>query len=119
VDPARLSPEHAQRALNNLVSNALAHTPAGGQVVVSATRVGQRARVSVRDTGEGIRAEDLPRVFERFYRGQSSRARDDQNGLGRGMGLGLVITRAIIEAHGGQIGIESALGRGTEVWFTI
>lgn len=119
VDPARLSPEHAQRALNNLVSNALAHTPAGGQVVVSATRVGQRARVSVRDTGEGIRAEDLPRVFERFYRGQSSRARDEQNGLGRGMGLGLVITRAIIEAHGGQIGIESAPGRGTEVWFTI
>lgn len=119
VDPVRLSPEHIQRVLNNLVSNALAHTPAGGQVVVGATRNGPRARVSVQDTGEGIRAEDLPRVFERFYRGQTSRAREEQNGETRGMGLGLVIARAIVEAHGGQIGIESEQGRGTTVWFTV
>lgn len=119
VDPVRLSPQHIQRVLNNLVSNALAHTPAGGRVAVRATREGQRVRVSAQDTGEGIRAEDLPRVFERFYRGQSSRTRDEQNGAARGMGLGLVIARAIVEAHGGEIGIESEPGRGTTVWFLL
>ncbi|HQV71253.1 MAG TPA: ATP-binding protein [Thermoflexales bacterium] len=119
VDPVHLSPEHIQRVLNNLVSNALAHTPAGGRVTVKATRQGERVRVSVQDTGEGIRAEDLPRVFERFYRGQSSRTRHEQNGNARGMGLGLVIARAIIEEHGGHIEIESEESRGTTVWFTV
>ncbi|MFZ1793775.1 MAG: ATP-binding protein, partial [Anaerolineae bacterium] len=83
------------------------------------TRQGERVRVSVQDTGEGIRAEDLPRVFERFYRGQSSRTRHEQNGNARGMGLGLVIARAIIEEHGGHIEIESEESRGTTVWFTV
>lgn len=118
VDPVRVSPQHIQRVLTNLVGNALAHTRAG-RVDVSATREPDGAvRVCVEDTGEGIAPEDLPRVFERFYRGDSSRKRDESGRAG-GMGLGLVIASAIIEAHGGSIGIDSALGAGTRVWFTV
>jgi signal transduction histidine kinase len=70
--------------------------------------------VSVRDTGEGIRAEDLPHVFERFYRGEKSRNR----GTG-GAGLGLAIARGIVRAHGGDIWVESEAGKGTQFTFSI
>lgn len=66
------------------------------------------------DTGEGISTEDLPHVFERFYRGEKSRSRATG-----GAGLGLAITSGIVEAHGGHMGIESTAGRGTRVWFTL
>lgn len=118
------------QALRNILRNALAHTPAGGRITVGVSaegarsgRVGEweRARFShsptlairVRDTGSGIAPDHLPRIFERFYRGDRSRAR---RGLG-GYGLGLTICRELIQAHGGQVSVESALGEGTE--FTI
>jgi signal transduction histidine kinase len=129
VDPVRVSPQHIQRALNNLIGNALAHTQQGGSVRVEAEReasTGQAhaqdyVRVRICDTGEGIAPADLPHVFERFYRGERSRTRHSDKGNSKpaGMGLGLAIARALIEAHGGQIGIESTLGQGTTVWFTL
>ncbi len=114
---ARISPQHIQRVLNNLISNAIAHTPAGGQVTVTLARnlSKQVLRIEVRDTGHGIAPQDLPRVFDRFYRGERSRQRDDKSG----MGLGLVIARELVEAHGGEIGIDSVLGQGTTAWFTL
>jgi signal transduction histidine kinase len=122
VDPVRLSPPHIQRVLNNLVANALAHTRDGGSVTLSVTRERSPDQVCVRvaDTGEGIPLEDLPRVFERFYRGERSRARAAEGGAtASGMGLGLAIAKALVEAHGGAIGIESRVAHGTTVWFTL
>lgn len=71
-------------------------------------------QVEVRDTGEGVDAEDLPHIFERFYRGEKSRSRATG-----GSGLGLAIASGIVEAHGGHIGVESAVGQGTRMWFTL
>lgn len=115
---ANISPQHMQRVLANLIGNAVAHTPAGGKVDVRAMRNDQQVRIEVRDTGEGIAPQDLPHVFERFYRGEPSRRRST-DGKRAGMGLGLVIARELVQAHGGQIGIESALGKGTTVWIEI
>jgi signal transduction histidine kinase len=94
--------------LNNLIGNALRHTPAGGSVRVSAAPADGSVKVKVADTGEGIRPEDLPYVFERFYRGEKSR-----NRATGGAGLGLAIARGIIAAHGGQIYVDSQTGQGT------
>jgi len=89
--------------LANLLSNALRHTPPGGTVVLSAARAGQdTVELSVTDDGEGIPAEALPRVFERFYRTDSARSRDRG-----GSGIGLTIARAIVEAHEGTLRAES------------
>lgn len=82
--------------------------------MVHARRTGSNVEVSVRDSGEGIRAEDLPHIFERFYRGEKSRNR----GTG-GAGLGLAIARGIVRAHGGDIRVESDIGKGTAFTFTI
>jgi signal transduction histidine kinase len=103
-----------ERVLANLLSNALQHTPPGEAVYVSASATSGGVRVEVRDTGEGIRSEDLPRVFDRFYRGE-----EDYRRKADGAGLGLAIAKGIVEAHGGDIGIESAVGEGTRVWFTL
>lgn len=103
------------QVLRNLMSNALRHTPQGGQVTLSAlVTQDQNVRVSVSDTGEGIAPEDLPHVFDRFYRGDKSRARTSG-----GTGLGLAIAQALVEAMGGTIGVTSEVGRGTQVWFTL
>ena len=75
---------------------------------------GEQAEVRVTDTGEGIAPEDLPRVFDRFYRADSSRARSSG-----GTGLGLAIAKSLVEQMGGAIGVESELGRGSTFWFTI
>jgi signal transduction histidine kinase len=121
VDPVRVSPQHIQRVLNNLIGNALAHTRAGDSVRVDVTCEPplSRVRACIRDTGEGIAPADLPHVFDRFYRGERSRTRHDGNGKPAGMGLGLAIASALVEAHGGHIGIESEMGKGTSVWFTL
>ena len=102
------------RVLANLVGNALRHTPAGGTVSVRASTISEGAQIKVSDTGEGISADDLPRVFEQFYRGEKSRSRATG-----GAGLGLAIAKGIVEAHDGRIWIESKLGQGTHFCFTV
>lgn len=99
-----------QQAIGNLVSNAIAHTPAGGVVRIDARSDDGRVTVSVRDTGCGIAPEHLPRVFERFYRVDRARAGSTHN-----VGLGLAIVRSIATRHNGRVEIESAVGQGTEV----
>jgi two-component system heavy metal sensor histidine kinase CusS len=101
-----------RRAVSNLVSNALSHTPRGGRVsleVIPEERDGM-VHIVVRDTGEGINAEDLPRIFDRFYRSERKRF----NG-GEGTGLGLAIVKSIMTLHRGSVSIESAEGNGTTV----
>lgn len=102
------------RVLANLVSNAIRYTPPGGVVRIYAAHEEQELWMRVTDTGEGIRAEDLPFVFDRFYRGEKSRSRR----LG-GAGLGLAIAKGIVEMHDGQIGVTSQPGAGTEIWFRL
>jgi signal transduction histidine kinase len=104
------------QVLANLVDNALKHTPPGGLVSLGMGRENGGARLTVTDTGEGIAAEELPHVFDRFFR--SSRARSpSQNGAG----LGLAIVKHLTEAHGGQVGVESQQGRGSRftVWLPL
>jgi signal transduction histidine kinase len=98
------------------VSNALRHTPADGTIVLRAEPHESLVRVEVSDTGEGITPEDLPRVFERSFRGERSRTRA---GTGDGAGLGLAIARGLIEAHGGEISVESRPGHGSRFRFTL
>lgn len=114
VDPVFMDTAKIERVLVNLINNALQHTPSGGEVHVSAWATSEAVQVEVRDDGEGIRREDLPRVFERFYRGEEDRRRDEG-----AAGLGLAIAKGIVEAHGGDIGIESMVGEGTRVWFSL
>ncbi len=109
VDPQRIG-----QVLRNLLENALTHTPPGGEIAVTAHTEGQWVEVSVRDTGSGIAARDLPYVFERFYRADKSRSRATG-----GAGLGLAIAKQLVEAHGGRIEVESEVGRGTQFTFTL
>jgi two-component system OmpR family sensor kinase/two-component system sensor histidine kinase BaeS len=101
------------QVLGNLVSNALRYVPPGGQITLHAEAAGDGVRIAVSDTGSGIPAEDLPYVFDRFWKGDRSRSRAG----GMGSGLGLAIARQLVQAHGGQIDVESTEGRGTT--FTI
>ena len=116
VDPVFMDTPAIGRVLNNLISNALRHTSAGGEIKVHAWRTRNGVEVSVRDTGEGIPAQDLPRIFERFYRGDAARSRNRETG---GAGLGLAIAKGIVRAHGGDIGVESQVGKGTQFTFSI
>lgn len=102
------------QVLSNLVANALRHTPRGGAVALAAEAVGPPgsaagARIVVSDTGEGIPAEDLPYIFDRFWRGDRSRSR----AAGTGSGLGLAIARQLVQAHGGRISVASTADQGT------
>ena len=103
VDPVRI-----REVLINLTTNALRHTPAGGRVTIGA-EVNARAIVAVSDTGQGIAPEELPNVFDRFYKSESS----------VGSGLGLTIAKNLVAAHGGEISAESTIGEGTTVRFTL
>jgi len=114
VDPVFMDTQAIGRVLNNLISNALRHTNKG-RVSVWVRRSTQGVEVTVSDTGEGIRAEDLQHIFERFYRGDVSRSRN----RGTGAGLGLAIARGIVRAHGGDIKVESEIGKGTQFTFHI
>ena len=109
IDSRRLS-----QVLLNLIDNAISHTPQGGIITVSARQLDNWLEVSVEDTGEGIPAEDLPNVFERFYRVDKSRARATG-----GTGLGLAIAKYFVEAHNGRIQVQSELGKGSRFTFTI
>lgn len=103
-------PQSIRQVITNLVDNALRYTPAGGRVTVAAHREGSATILEVRDTGSGIPAEHLPRLFERFYRVDPSRSRADG-----GTGLGLAIVKHLVEAHGGTSSAESILGQGTTI----
>lgn len=108
----RLDPARMRQVIGNLVTNALRHTAAGGSVTLEADRDGDGVELRVRDTGSGIAGEDLPHIFDRFYRGDV--ARDARRAAS---GLGLAIARSLVEMHGGTIGVESTPGEGST--FTI
>jgi len=103
-------PEALRQIFTNLFDNALRHTPSGGRVRVVAERVGNATRIRVTDTGSGIPADHLPRIFERFYRVDPGRSRQEG-----GTGLGLAIVKHLVEAHGGRVEAESEIGRGTTI----
>ena len=105
--PLLIDSQQVTRVLLNLVQNAIRHTPADGSVTIGARAAGKSIVLEVRDTGEGIPAEDLPRVFDRFYRGDPARTRE------AGAGLGLALARGIVEAHGGNIRVASVPGDGS------
>jgi two-component system phosphate regulon sensor histidine kinase PhoR len=107
-------PDAARQVLTNLLDNALRYTPEGGRIVVRAEPGNGGVALQVSDTGSGIAREHLPRIFERFYRADPSRARSEG-----GTGLGLSIVRHLVESHGGRVTAESELGQGTTItcWF--
>ena len=110
VPPVLGDPDRLTQVFTNLAENAITHTPAGGRVLLMARRHGARAVEGiVQDTGVGIAREQLPRIFERFYQADSSRARHDQ----QGSGLGLTIVKELVEAHGGVVQVHSEVGQGT------
>jgi signal transduction histidine kinase len=114
LDPVMMDTQRIGRVLNNLIGNALRHTPINGRVEVRAARTNSGVEVCVSDTGEGIRPEDLPHVFESFYRGEKSRSRSTG-----GAGLGLAISRGIVHAHGGEIKVQSEAGQGSQFTFIL
>ncbi|MEJ2738724.1 MAG: ATP-binding protein, partial [Dehalococcoidia bacterium] len=114
LPPCRIDAQRISQVLHNLIDNALAHTPEGGTVTVSARQIDQQVEISVSDTGKGIPEKDLPNIFERFYRVDRSRTRTTG-----GSGLGLTISKGLIEAHGGKIEVESTTGKGSRFRFTI
>jgi signal transduction histidine kinase len=102
------------QVLRNLLNNALSHTPAGGTITVRASRTNSDVELMIADTGAGISEDDLAFVFERFYRTDASR-----NRATGGAGLGLAIVKQIVVAHKGEIRMESKVGEGTAVFFTL
>jgi two-component system phosphate regulon sensor histidine kinase PhoR len=115
--PAGLPNVRADRArieqvLLNLVHNAVKFTPAGGTITIGGRVEGNSLAVSVKDTGVGITEEELPRIFERFYKTDKARRSD-------GTGLGLAIAKHIVQAHGGAIGVVSRQGEGARFTFTL
>jgi signal transduction histidine kinase len=104
VDPVRI-----REVFTNLLSNALRHTPADGAVTVSVDEAGEAVAITVKDSGEGMPAEELARIFDRFYKGAAS----------HGSGLGLTIAKSLVTAHGGQISATSTVGEGTTFRVTL
>jgi two-component system phosphate regulon sensor histidine kinase PhoR len=111
---AQADRDRLEQVLLNLLENSLMYTPSGGRVEVAVREEEGMAVVSVRDTGIGIPPDDLPRIFERFYRVDRARSRK----LG-GTGLGLAIVKHIVDAHGGRVWVESELGQGSTFYFTL
>src|SRR5688572_26541310 len=105
VDPGRLT-----QVLTNILDNALRHTPEGRQIILAAKQIQDQIEISIQDSGPGITAQDANRIFDRFYRTDPSRQREDG-----GSGLGLAIAKSIVQAHGGQIRAESEAGQGLKI----
>ena len=112
LPPVLADEQHLLRVLLNLLSNAIKYNRPGGEVEITARRLDDRVSVSVRDTGIGIAPEELPYIFEKFYRGSAE-------GSSTGAGLGLSIAKRIVEAHGGTITVQSTPGEGSVFTFTI
>lgn len=111
---ASVDAQRIGQVLRNLLGNAVAHTPPGGRITVSTRDAGGRVAVTVADTGEGISPDDLPHIFDRFFRADKSRSRTTG-----GSGLGLTIARRLVEAHGGEIEAQSETGTGSRFTFTV
>lgn len=107
-----VDPPHIEQVLNNLLDNAIKFTPSGGKITLTARKLGDTVVFSLRDTGIGIPADDLPRIFERFYKSDKARSSS-------GVGLGLAIARHIVEAHQGEIHVESKEGHGSTFAFSV
>jgi signal transduction histidine kinase len=116
VEPLRQphDPPRVGQVLSNLIGNAIKFTPSGGRVDVELRPTGEGAELSVSDTGVGIDAEELPHVFERFYRG--NRTSEER---GAGSGLGLSIAKSIVDMHHGRISVQTAEDTGTRVVVTL
>jgi signal transduction histidine kinase len=106
--------DRVQQTIGILIANALRHTPADGSIKISLRRDDTQAIIEVADSGAGIPSDDLPHVFERFYRADKSRSRESG-----GSGLGLAIAKSIVQAHGGTISATSEVGQGTIMRFTL
>ncbi len=115
LPPAMADRERVHQVLFNLIDNAVRYTPPGGAVTVTAHRLNGSVEVEVHDNGVGIPAEHLPRLFERFYRVDTSRSRADDGGTG----IGLAIARSVVEAHGGHIHADSEPGEGSTFTFEL
>lgn len=109
-----VDPERIAQVLRNLLVNAITYTGDGGSIEVSVQDTGSSLRILVQDTGIGISSKDTAMIFERFYRVDPSRTR--QTG---GAGLGLAIAKQLVQAHGGEVGVESEIGKGSRFWFTL
>ncbi|MDR3574100.1 MAG: HAMP domain-containing sensor histidine kinase [Anaerolineaceae bacterium] len=114
VDPVLMDIQRIGRVLANLVGNAIQYTPAGGSVFIKACASAGGIKVEVKNSGSAIPENDLPHIFEQFYRGERSRSRSSG-----GAGLGLAIAKGFVEAHQGQIGVTSQPGQGTAFFFTL
>jgi signal transduction histidine kinase len=114
LPPASVDSHRIKQVLHNLLENAVAHTGQGGSITVKAWEQDNQLKISVVDTGEGIPTEDLPNIFERFYRVDKSRTRTTG-----GSGLGLTIAKRLVEAHGGEIKVESEPGKGSTFTLTL
>ena len=114
ISPVNIDSHRIKQVLYNLLDNAIAHTPKDGKITVSSSEHDNMVDVSVSDTGEGIPPEDLPMIFERFYRVDKSRTRATG-----GSGLGLTIAKRLVEAHGGKIKAESQAGQGSTFTFSL
>ena len=105
IDPGRIT-----QVLTNILDNATRHTPEGGTIILSAKQVDDKVQLAIKDSGPGLAKEDAERIFERFYRADPSRQREDG-----GSGLGLAIAKSIVQAHNGQLSVESEPGKGLKV----
>jgi len=109
VDPGRMT-----QVITNILDNAMRHTPEGGNITLSAKQAGNTIELSIKDSGPGLPKEEAERIFERFYRVDASRQREDG-----GSGLGLAIAKSIVQAHNGQLSTESETGMGLKVTITL
>jgi signal transduction histidine kinase len=109
----RTDPQRLMQILTNLLSNANKYTPEGGRIEIRAAREGPMIRVTIQDHGIGMTEEEQSRLFTQFFRGESAAVRDQP-----GWGLGLHVTKRLVEMLGGSIGVESRSGEGSSFWFT-